>query len=139
MASAPEWLIDYLTGSGTSFVAPTTTAPDSPNGDYLDLRTAPGASEGGRHDAATRYVGAELGRGTDPVDVLDWAYSWSDKCDPPMDRDEVKRIVNDFAARDIRKLDEAIDAQPRKPECPTLGEEAYHGLAGDIVRVINQH
>lgn len=132
VAAAPGWLLDYLTGGGDQTVSRNTLPSQPSEGDDLDLESAPGVSEGGRHDAATRLIGKALARGTDPVEVLDLAYTWAERCDPPFDREAVKRMVKDFAAKDAAKL--APDTPDRKEPWPTMGGEAFHGLAGDFVR-----
>lgn len=135
VAPAPGWLLDHL---GTDQAAPlvTTTPGFGPEGEGLDLRTARGVLAGGRHDAATRLVGAHLGRGEDPFQVLHLAYQWADRCDPPMDRDELFGVVKHFADKDAARLDEAVVTTAREPEWPRLEDEALYGLAGEVVRAI---
>lgn len=135
VAPAPGWLLDYVLGGRKPSAI---TAPLDPFAECVafDLRTHPGAGEGERHSTATRLVGAELGRGTGLLDVLSLANEWADRCRPPMDRDEVFGIVRDLDAKDACKLEEAIDTAPQSVVWPTLAEEAFYGLAGEIVRAI---
>ncbi|MBX9625904.1 MAG: bifunctional DNA primase/polymerase, partial [Gemmataceae bacterium] len=134
VSDAPDWLVELVSGSGGRAAGRTNAGRV---GDFgLDLRNAPGVLEGGRHDAAARLIGAELGRGHDPVDVLDWAYQWADRCDPPMGQEEVKKILTDLRDKDLRKLTEGIVPRDTKPDWPILGPDAFHGLAGEIVRAI---
>ena len=70
----------------------------------LDLRTAPGFREPGRHDPACRLIGAHLGRGEDPAAVRELAHEWNKRNSPPLDRDELDRIVTDLAKKDAARL-----------------------------------
>lgn len=96
----------------------------------LDLRTAPGVAEGRRHEMACRLIGAHLGRGENPIDVLALALAWGERCDPPYEEDEAQRIVRDLSEKDRK------NARPPEAPWPEFPEAALYGLAGEIVRAI---
>ena len=134
VAGAPDWLFEMANGGKP----PAGRTQPSTTGDLgLDLRTALGVTEGGRHDAAAKLIGADLGRGHDPVDVLDWAYLWAGRCIPPMDKEEVKRIVKDLVARDAAKLGIGLTAPSQ--DWPEMSEEALIGIVGDFIRQVEPH
>jgi len=55
-----------------------------------------------------------------------------------MPDNEVLKIVSDLSVKDRIKVDQEIDAEPlpEPVEWPVLDEDAYHGLAGEIVQAI---
>ncbi len=99
----------------------------------LNLETAPGVPEGQRHSRACQLIGAHLARGESPLDVLDKVYAWADKCDPPMESSETKRIV-----RDLDRKDRATALAEQGP-WPELDEAALYGVAGEFVKRIEPH
>ena len=140
IAEAPVWLVDYVTGD-SSHCSHSSPLSFEIGGNVEDLATAPGAGEGQRHDAALRLIGAALGRGTDPVVVAQPATAWSRRCSPPMAEGEILRILGDLTRKQtirIQAVEEEVEAIPL-PEAapwPILDDDAYHGLAGEIVRTI---
>jgi len=144
LVEAPDWLVDLvldrqpkdlsylLRNDGMTFVV---------GGIDEDLATASGAGKGKRHDTALRLIGSEIGRGTDPVKVANLAVQWARRCSPPMQDKEVLRIVSDLAKKETVKIETELDEIEREelppaPDWPVLADEAYHGLAGEIVRTI---
>lgn len=135
VAPAPDLLLARLRDGRKPSAPPAAVDPFGECVEY-DLSNHPGVAEGGRHNTATRLIGRELARGTSPFEVLALANEWADRCNPPMPRDEVFDTVRSLAAKEACKLEEAIAAAPRTVAWPTLEEEAFYGLAGEIVRAI---
>lgn len=106
LADAPAWLIEFVTGR-----QPASDKPETHDELFatmtrgLDLRTAPGVSEGQRHNRACQLIGAHLGRGDDASTVLQLALDWAMRCIPTMDPDEVAAIVTGLAEKEKAKRD----------------------------------
>lgn len=157
IAEAPSWLTALVTSTSNSTKA---AAAANTTGAVDRLATAAGAGEGQRHATALELIGREIGFHTPAAEVERLALRWGASCTPPMDEDELKRIVEDLSARHVAKpqtnlsrivpgtpapaaafadqADEAVLDQPiREPApWPVLDDDAYHGLAGEIVRMI---
>src|SRR5262249_51028241 len=77
LAEAPEWVIAFVQSK-----SPAAPALDPNEALFAqmtaaaDLRTAPGVAEGSRHTRACELIGAHLGRGENPIVVLDLAFEW---------------------------------------------------------------
>ena len=78
---APEWLLRIITNHFPRNGS-TQSADDWLNEvtGELDLRTAPGVSQGNRHNRLLQLVGAEYGRRTDPWTVMALASDWGKLC-----------------------------------------------------------
>ncbi|MBX9790029.1 MAG: bifunctional DNA primase/polymerase [Pirellulales bacterium] len=143
LAQVPYWLLELLakprTPSNNGAVVSTKllTVPH-------DLVSDPGTPEGQRHTRLCQLVGVHLARGEAAEDVLALALAWSERCQPPIDFADVHRVVNDLSAMKplaADEHDEAIESIPL-PEArawPALGNDALHGLAGEVVRTIEPH
>ncbi|WP_410000399.1 bifunctional DNA primase/polymerase [Gemmata sp. SH-PL17] len=135
IAFAPAWLLELVTRTKRSSSSRSNSdeafaelAPD------LDIRTAPGAPEGQRHNRACRLIGSALGRRV-PIHVLTaYALAWALRCAPPMDEEEVLGIIGNLSEKDADSLDDFDPEQ--KEDWPVLRPEALYGLAGDVVRTI---
>jgi hypothetical protein len=147
VAPAPKWLLDLLTNpeprvgeSSKAEVGGSVLRVQPPS---LDLSTDPGAPEGRRHARLCQLIGIHLARGDSIGIILFHALDWGSRCEPPMDEDEVRKTVKSLADKhashsaDASSVD-AIDAIQLPPAVawPVLGEDALHGLAGEIVRLI---
>ncbi len=160
---APKWLLDLVLGrelaDSSSASSGLSVSSLAGRGELADLSlssrgltftvggteeglaSAPGAGDGRRHDTALRLIGAELGRGTDQVEVANLAIQWGQRCSPPMLGEEVLRIVADLGKKETVKVEAAFEEiekeeLPPAAEWPVLDPEAYYGLAGEIVRLI---
>jgi Bifunctional DNA primase/polymerase, N-terminal/Protein of unknown function (DUF3987) len=140
LASPPARLIDWLRAGKTRRSSVAVPSPESGSDLFTeltqrpDLRTAPGVSEGSRHGSCCQLVGQALADGHDSLTVYGWALGWAGKCTPPMDADEVHRIVSDLAKKDAAKA-ESLPAIVEAP-WPVLNPAALYGLPGEIVRAI---
>jgi RecA-family ATPase len=65
-----------------------------------DFQSSAGAAKGNRHAELLTLVGSHIANGDGPLDILKLAYEWCDKCDPPHDRADAERVVNDLCSRD---------------------------------------
>lgn len=92
LATAPEWLIKFVTNKATdgSFVV-----------EDLDLATAPGATEGSRNEQLCRLVGSHLGRLGDTPDLLQLATEWGRRCSPPMKDSAIAKTVGNLVAKHL--------------------------------------
>jgi hypothetical protein len=133
---APAWLIDFVMSAN----AP--ASGDGPDRQFqdiagvLNLETDPGAPDGKRHATATRLIGHHLGVGEDPLTVYLKAMAWAMKCQPPLEEEEIRKMVQHFYKNDMAKL---TDEPANEAPWPTLAPAALHGLAGEIVRAIEPH
>lgn len=86
LAIAPEWLVEFLTGSSEQLQGAFVF-------EDLDLGTAPGVGEGSRNGQLCRLVGSHLARLGDSPELLRLATEWGRRCDPPLDPNEVAKTV----------------------------------------------
>jgi hypothetical protein len=111
-----------------------------------DLITSPGVCTGIRTDTLCRLVGVHLARGEQIADIQLLARAWASTCMPPLSEQEVCRTVQSLAARhqnnkpllSSQESDDGLDtlALPEPTPLPTLEDQAYYGLAGEIVRTL---
>ena len=114
-----------------------------------DLATHPGAAEGNRNATLCRLIGAHLARNEDATEILALALSWGERCSPSLPEAEVVRTIESLAAKHQRTAlfvrsqgDGNGEGEfetmllPEPPPWPTLGEAAYHGLAGKIIKTL---
>lgn len=138
----PVWLSNLLDRVSGSRAGKPLTLPTE---DTTDLIPA-----GQRNAVLTSIAGAmrRRGLGADAITaalLIDNAH----RCRPPLPEAEVRRIAASVAryapAPDVSPLflhgvgseaDSAPPAEPTQPAWPTLHPDAWHGLAGDIVRAI---
>jgi hypothetical protein len=147
-APAPGWLLDRIAGKGrakkreggdSSFVRTSPVLFSVPD----NLSSHPGEREGGRHSTAARLIGAALASGTPRERVEVDAIGFARRCSPPMAEAEALRLVGDLAGRQATQVErlaeevEAVDLPPSK--WPRLAEEAFHGIIGEIIQVIEPH
>jgi len=142
IVEAPQWLLDLVVGT-TINGKPGPALSFTVGGSTVeDLATAPGAPEGQRHATALSLIGSAIGRGGDLCEVARQAVEWSRRCSPPIPEDEVLKIVSDLSQKQGTKIEATIREQveaaplPEPVEWPVLDEDAYQGLAGEVVRKI---
>ncbi len=133
---APPWLVEYVIARDSADSSLTQGNLQFTIED-LDLATAPGVAKGGRHDRALKLIGSAFGEGRDLITVGQQAIAWAGRCKPPMDDEDVLKIVQDIGKKQGAKVD-VIESEPlpEPPTRPELGDHAYHGLAGEIVEAI---
>ena len=68
-------------------------------GDGTRSTRSTGADKGSGTTTAIRLIGSAIGRGVDPCDVARQAVEWARRCSPPMDENEVLRIVSDLTRK----------------------------------------
>ena len=91
----PKDLIDWILSSKDRKIQSTVLTQTNLR-DSRTLEAAPGVCEGQRHGKLLEYVGRDLATGESVNNVLRRAYEWAGRCSPPMDADEVERVVNDL-------------------------------------------
>jgi bifunctional DNA primase/polymerase-like protein/primase-like protein len=97
-ADAPEWLLELVTGKSRNNGAPMPPAATREN-----WRTFLGDTHDGSHrgHAIARFSGLLLRKYVDPLIVLDTVRLLNaQRCQPPLDDDEVVRIVTDITRRE---------------------------------------
>jgi hypothetical protein len=92
LAIAPEWLVEFLTGSSEQLQGAFVF-------EDLDLGTAPGVGEGSRNGQLCRLVGSHLARLGDSPELLRLATEWGGRCDPPMDPRAIEKTVGNLVAK----------------------------------------
>ncbi len=109
LAKAPEWLVEFVTQSKAKDV-----------GEFvfedLDLRTAPGATEGNRNSQLCRLVGSHLARLGDTPDLLQLATDWGRRCDPPMNDSAIAKTVANLVAKEIANKQQGEDLESDEDE-----------------------
>jgi hypothetical protein len=133
MAEAPQWLIDSIlarldknANSLKNTIQQTTKTCGS------CLKNHPGANEGNRNNILCELVGREFAKKSVHEQILEEAFEWGNRCNPPMEKTEIENTFKSIAKREQAKLSNKI----RKKEPPTLGGLAYFGIIGEILRKI---
>jgi hypothetical protein len=94
-AAAPNWLL--------ARIAPSASAVPTPAAEWRDLIVS-GADEGTRDSSVTRLAGHLLRRHVDPLVVLELLQIWnSTRCRPPLPVQDVERICNSIAGRELKR------------------------------------
>jgi hypothetical protein len=94
-AAAPEWLLSKI-------AAPTNGVATPPSA-WRALVHA-GVGEGARDCTITKLAGYLLRRYIDPVVALELLQTWNEaRCTPPLPDEDVERIVNSIAGKELRR------------------------------------
>jgi len=141
LPEAPEWLLDWISSvKGTP--GKLVMAGD------LD---GPGVAEGKRHETLVEYVGRHLGHREAGTVVLQKALRWASTCTPPMDEEEVLKVVTDIEQRHrANNPDGETSEKPEKRRQRTqaallldlaVGTEVFHDTEGRafVAFQIDQH
>ena len=90
-------------------------------------------------------IGHHLSTGDDPQDVLQFALEWSDRCEPPIDANEVARAVADLSQKHV--AEKAVEATgkkdgPKESQATVLikltdGLEMFHDVKGDAYATVS--
>jgi hypothetical protein len=159
VAVAPPRLVELLgKGKAKPQPSPRTGTRMTVEADKPDLLTSEGVGEGRRNAMLCELAGRHLARGDSLATVEAAALAWAGRCTPPLEAAEVERTVrslwdkhrraNKVVAEDplfVCSLCSQPDGSPPpspvvSPEpLPTLHPDAYHGLAGDFVRLLAPH
>jgi hypothetical protein len=116
------------------------------NGDG-GAHASPGANgetvrKGARHPFLLGIAGAMRRKGATRDEILAALRAANLRCEPPKDDAELVKLAGDVAGRYEPAADDGAGIAP-VPEAPAwpdpLGEPAYHGLAGEFVRMIEPH
>ena len=89
----PAWLLSLATG-------PQRNGHESVGAETDWAALLAGAQKGERHAVALRIAGHLLGKKLPPREVETILLGYAEKCIPPFDRSDVRRIVRDLAAKD---------------------------------------
>jgi hypothetical protein len=96
IAEAPTWLIELITNSANG------NGGAAPASEWRTL--AAGVCEGQRDCTIARLAGLLLRRYVDPVVSLELLQAWNAiRCSPPLPPEDVERIVNSIAGRELRR------------------------------------
>jgi Bifunctional DNA primase/polymerase, N-terminal/Primase C terminal 1 (PriCT-1) len=97
LAALPAWLL--TTAPAAKFATPVTS---------WRALVKHGVGEGRRNDAVARLAGHLLRRYVDPLVTLDLMISWNvTHCRPPLEQDEVVRIVDNIATKELKRREAA--------------------------------
>lgn len=105
---APDWFLKLLTAKSNQ-QKPSKAAKANVTMEQLELAAlCRGVKEGGRNNALARIAGGlfRFQRGyLDPELVLQLLLAWNDsRCQPPLSRDEVMRVVNSITGSELKKI-----------------------------------
>jgi hypothetical protein len=168
MAEAPAWLIEtILIPAQAEKKVETFHHSDLLSftwGDEVhDLATHQGAGEGERNATLCRLVGVHIDRGDSRASVLAMAIAWAKRCTPPYGEGDVEKSVGNLFAKAESKgeyragknhddgnhsfVPVATLPEPTTllsddddgPTVPVLEADAFHGVLGEYVRLIEPH
>jgi hypothetical protein len=153
MALPPAWFVELAEDRPAQATPKPTPGPAAPftftwgKDEVNDLASHQGAAEGERNATLCRLAGVHLSRGDSPATLEALALAWAKRCKPAYPEAEVKRTLAQLTAKSQGKGEyvpkaeataEGEDAPPL-PTPPTLGAEAYTGVFGEYVRLIEPH
>jgi hypothetical protein len=96
LAEIPRWLLERACGTQARNAA-------IPNKAWRDLVRS-GVMEGARNDTIARLAGLLLRRYVDPLVALELISTWNlQRCEPPLEIEEVRKIVDSIARRELRR------------------------------------
>ena len=98
-APLPEWLLAKISKpGGSNGKAESTPAPE------WRALVAQGVGEGQRDCSATKLAGYLLRHYIDPLVAFELLRLWNaDRCRPPLPEEDIKRIINSIASREIER------------------------------------
>jgi hypothetical protein len=103
-----------------------------------DLLKHQGSPEGERRKTLCRLVGVHLARADSEASILTMAEQWAERCTPPFD--EWEKHVDGLMKKEQDKGQLIPSFQDSdkvlSTKKPSLSEEAYHGLLGEMLRAI---
>lgn len=115
-AVAPDWLLRCLTEQSRSLAPP----------------ARPMFSQGNRNDSLTRAAGKLRRLGLSATELEAALLTMNkERCQPPLANEEVRKI-----AMSVSRYE---PVQEIGPAWPVFNDAALHGLAGEVVRVIEPH
>lgn len=107
----------------------------------FDLSNLGGVPEGQRNEVAAKVAGKLL-RNAKPEDLpVIWQFfvTWNEKNIPPMRESELKSVFDSIAKKESRNPKELyIEQKPNNWPKP-MADDAFVGLAGEIVKTIEPH
>ena len=118
-AQLPEWVIDLCQNGSVSEDASATPTPKPKKG------LPEGVENGERHDAATRIAGRYLAKGLSSEETAGILVEWNQKNRPPLPENELREVVKDIAAKDVRN--------PKKRKQPDTIETSFYKLPDDVL------
>ena len=135
--AAPDWILK-LAASGRVQTNGNGNGKLMPLVMIGDLESDPGVDKGARHSRLCQLVGQHLQAGEDPLDVLQLALAWGGRCNPPVDADEVERVVHDLTKKNLSQpAPDNVGAKREKKSQATLlvelaaDAELFHDTKGD--------
>ena len=142
LASAPDWLLALIPKHGETVSAKSSTltiqrAKTLDERVGLFLASAPVAVSGQNGHGTTFGVCCALVENFGTLDdetLLASLKEWNDRCEPPWKENDLRRKVLEARKRGVTP-DAEDDPLPR-PDLPLLEDEAYHGLASDVLRTL---
>ena len=122
-AVLPDWLLARLRSGNQRQASNVTTAPEV-------------LVEGQRNNGLTSLAGIMRHRGMSQ-EAIEAALLEENqqRCDPPLDEDEVQRIAASVSRYEPGNLPTSAPSGWPSP----LNEDAFHGVAGELVRMIEPH
>lgn len=99
LADLPDWLLSLLRSAPMQGETTQAAAPEEARKRFQEI-----IAEGGRNDMLARLAGHLLRRRIDPWIALELLASWNaTHCQPPLQGEEVKAIVGNIAACEIKR------------------------------------
>ncbi|MFA5928555.1 MAG: bifunctional DNA primase/polymerase, partial [Candidatus Margulisiibacteriota bacterium] len=136
LAEAPDWLRNLILGGSQG---------DSPSRINRD-EILNGTSEGQRNDTGFRYCASLRAKNLSKAEAEALMRIFASQCTPPLPEQEALNILtsvydrypaglsSEYSKNKINKYEDRVTKYPAP-----LSEEAFHGLAGEIVHAIEPH
>ena len=146
LAEAPQWLLDLMpdreekakkadaeSSQASPGAVPITKARTLPERAMLYLEKVPGAVSGENGSGVTYGVCCklcELFPDLDEDEIFGAMSQWNQRCTPPWSETDLRRKISEAKKKvpaddDLHEIDDTY---------PRLSPDAYHGLAGEILR-----
>lgn len=154
MMTAQPWLVDTLHSLSPKAKGKASGNVFQVGRDPEDIATHPGADDGERNQAFVRLAGARIARAMregEPYEAVERdALDWNSRCKPPEAEAKVRAAIQSLWSKEQAKRQPVINISSAAPddeddeplplkEWPVMREEAYHGLAGEVVKTVAPH
>jgi hypothetical protein len=105
-----------------------------------------GVSDGERNISITRLAGRYIGKGLSREEIIPILLDANSRFKPPLEMKELEMILDSMMKTEKRNHPEGVqepsnESAPRcsKSDWPTISTQAFHGIAGEFVRLVEEH
>jgi hypothetical protein len=105
-----------------------------------------GVSDGERNTSIARLAGRYIGKGLSKEEILPILMDANSRFAPPLGKKEIEVILDSMTKTDSRNHPDRSEEVSSEPipqhtgaDWPTISKQAFHGIAGEFVRLVEPH